>query len=640
MSITNLAYQEGHQLGNKLSQHIIKRNEKDFERAAGRRAAISSKEELKVYADKMRAGFEQAMGGIPYDASFDLQSEVTGIIKEKFFHIEKVIFQSRASVYVTANLYIPHNCKKPCGAVLFCPGHEDTGKEAKDYQILARSLASAGLVAMIMDPFGQGERYPYIEPGVKGKMIAGCSNVHEYAGRQIMLGGDAPVRYFIADAKRAIDYLISRPEVNPEAIGVMGSSGGGTMTCNMMVCDTRIKAAAPCAFLSSRRAILHSGKVQDAEQIWMGTKNFTFDHADVLACFAPKPCRILNNDSDFFPREGTLQTIEDAKKLYGLYEAEDRLDMSVDHSTHGLNQNLTVAATVFFTKVLNGEAKEGIPEAMVPIDGRQLRCTQTGQVRTSYPDAKFLFEEQYEKLMRECMKIGEAEACVKEAAAAFLREKTYAFRSPVSLQLREFPTKQSGGVVSNSYFWFNQDNMPNYGILMRSYKDIGKDIPVKVCLFDGGTKHIDTNKALIQHILRSGYAVFILDVTGIGLCSPDPHMGVDIHANGGALTFWAKHLFFLGDSLAAIRLYDLECLPKVLEAIPNVTDFSLYATGNSGILASLYGLMHEEVSVEVENCQSISDVVLHRYYEEYDLTGYILPGIAPYTVNMVQCEQR
>ncbi len=628
MSITALAYHQGHYLGNKLSQHIINRSEESFAEAAAKRSAITSTGELACYAEYMRRSFEQALGGIPYDSALPLHAEVTGVIHEKYFDIEKIVYQSRPSVYVTANLYIPHERKEPNAAVLFCMGHADSGKQYSQYQTVARSIASAGLIVLVPDPFGQGERHSYVEAAAQGEMVLGCTGDHEYAGKQIMMNGDAPARYFIADAKRAIDYLISRPEVDPERIGVTGSSGGGTMTCNMMVCDPRVKAAAPGTFLSSRQTILHSGKAQDAEQIWMGAENFTFDHEDVLACFAPKPCLVLCDDADFFPMEGSVETMNRAKRLYALHGAEDKLSMTVDHSIHAYTRKLAADAAAFLSRELLGEAREVITEVIEPIDAKSLLCTKTGQVRTSYPDARFLFDENYEKLLKKC------EEAVTKEAAAFLHEKVYAFRKPVPLQLREFPAKMSSGVVSNSYFWFTQNNMPNYGVMFRKLEDVGKDIPVKVCLFDRGTKDIHTHRALIQRILRSGSAAFVLDVTGTGLCEPDAYWGDDNHVQFGTIDILTKHLFFLGDSLAAIRLYDLECLPGVLEAIPHITGFSLYAAGNSGILAKLYGVMHEDVIVEVENCQSISDVVLHRYYEEYDLAGYMLLGIAPYAVKL------
>lgn len=626
MGIPSFQAPGGYYLGNKLTSHILSRSERAFDEADARRAAISSREALASYAEAMRRDFAGALGGIPYDPSLPLNAKTVGVVSEALFDIEKVIFQSRPSVYVTANLYIPHQRRQPCGAVFFHPGHSGVGKTDERYQGVARSIASAGLIVLVIDPVGQGERHSYVEPSLQLDMERSCTSDHQYAGHQIMLTGDASTRYFVADARRAVDYLISRPEVDPDAIGLTGSSGGGTMTCNMMVFETRAKAAAPGTFLSSRRAILRSGQPQDAEQIWMGKPGFLFDHQDVLACFAPKPCLALCVDADFFPIEGTVETIGAAKRLYALYGAEDAVNMTVDHSEHAYTEVLAARAAAFFARTLNGEERGEVPSAIAPIDDRRLYCTASGQVRCEFADARFLFHENLERVRTL------AASVTKEDATAFVREKVYAFRKPVPLHVREYEPQFSSGVIARSYLWFTQEELPNYGVLLRSCETMDRTVPVTVCLFDRGTDALAEYAALIRRILRSGSAAFVLDTSGIGKCSPQPCTGGDIHNLFATLDVLSKDLFFLGDSLAALRLFDLERVTEVLETIPNLGKMSLCARGNSGILANLHALMHPETAVDTADSQTVSDIVLNRYYEDYDLPGFMLPGIAPYAV--------
>ncbi|MEA4822608.1 MAG: hypothetical protein VB111_00640 [Clostridiaceae bacterium] len=626
MGIPSLPTSSGYYLNDKLPSHVLGRSARAFDEAEVRRNAISSPEELAAYAEDMRSRFIDALGGIPYDPEIPLHAEVTGIIHGDVFDIEKVIYQSRPSVYVTANLYIPHERRTPCGAVLFNPGHSNEGKTYTRYQGVARSIASAGLIVLLVDPVGQGERHSYIEPSVNAEMQAGCTSDHQYAGHQIMLTGDAPVRYFIADARRGIDYLLTRPEVDPDAIGLTGSSGGGTMTCNMMVCEPRAKAAAPGTFLTTRRAILYSGQPQDAEQIWMGKPGFVFDHQDVLACFAPKPCLVLCDDADFFPIEGSIDSVASAKRLYALCGAEDAVNMTVDHSEHAYTKVLAARAAAFFACVLNGEDRAEIPSAIEPLPERELNCTPTGQVRSSFPDARFLFHENLDRVR------ALAAAVNKDSAVSFIRQKVDAFRKPAVLHVREYTAQYSTGVVARSYLWFTQGGLPNYGVLLRDYETLAKTVPVVVCLFDRGTDAIADQTALLRKILRTGAAAFVLDTAGIGKCSPDACNSRGIHDNFATLDVMTKNLFFLGDSLCALRLFDLERVPDVLKTIPNLGDVSLCARGNSCILANLYALLHPETAVDAADSQSVSDVVLHRYYEDYDLVGFLLPGIAPYAI--------
>ncbi len=626
MSITALPHREGYYLGNKLPLHVLMRTEHALDENAARRRAVSSADALQHYAEEARRRFSEALGGIPYDPSCPLHARTVSTVHGESFDIENVIFQSRPSVYVTANLYLPHQRRNPCGAVLFCPGHADDGKACARYQGVARSIASAGLIVLLMDPIGEGERHSYIEPSIGEEMIHGCTADHQYAGNQIVLAGDAPVRYFISDARRGIDYLLSRPEVDPQAIGVTGSSGGGTMTCNMMVCEPRIKAAAPGTFVSTRRAILRSGQAQDAEQIWMNCGGF--DHSDAFACFAPKPCHILAAESDCFPIEGSAETLAEAKRLYGLYRAADSVDMLVDHSTHAYSKPMAAAAAAFFARELNGEGRGEDAGVIEPLEEQQLCCTPTGQVRTSFSDAHFLYDENLAALR------GRAEGLSRKDAAAFVRQKMTAFRQPVPLRIREYPRRYASGVISSTYFWFTQEGLPNVGVLMRGSSFAGQTLPVRLCLFDRGTDAIAQNAGLIHNLLQEGNAVFVLDTSGIGQCAPDKCTQQDIHGLFGTLDVLAKHLFVLGDSLAAMRLFDLERASEVLRAIPGLGEVSIVARGRSGILANLYGLLHENTVLDVADSQTVSDIVLNRYYEDFDLPGFILPGIAPYAVKL------
>jgi len=71
----------------------------------------------------------------------------------------------------------------------------------------------------------------------------------------------------ISDYLRAVDYMLTRKEIDPDRIGVTGNSGGGLQTTCIMVCDDRIAAAAPATFVTNRRENHYTWMIQDAEQI-------------------------------------------------------------------------------------------------------------------------------------------------------------------------------------------------------------------------------------------------------------------------------------------------------------------------------------------------------------------------------------
>ncbi len=167
---------------------------------------------------------------------------VTGTVERPGYRIEKVTFESRPRLYVTANLYVPAGTgRRP--AILGPLGHSVNGKAWPSYQRLFSNLARKGYVVLAYDPFGQGERieYPGSRPGQSA--LGGGTSEHEYAGRRLILLGANFGLFRAWDGIRGIDYLLTRAEVDPERIGCCGQSGGGTLTQFLAALDSRIGVA-------------------------------------------------------------------------------------------------------------------------------------------------------------------------------------------------------------------------------------------------------------------------------------------------------------------------------------------------------------------------------------------------------------
>ena len=154
------------------------------------------------------------------------------------FRIEKLAYESLPGFWVTANLYAPADGEGPFPAVLLAPGHEASGKQSQ--YSFGVNLARNGIVALAIDPLGQGERLQYFDPERKASIIGGSTGEHGEANIPAMLVGENIARYFINDSMRAIDYLIARPDVDAKRIGALGCSGGGTSTAYLGALDPRL----------------------------------------------------------------------------------------------------------------------------------------------------------------------------------------------------------------------------------------------------------------------------------------------------------------------------------------------------------------------------------------------------------------
>ena len=186
--------------------------------------AIQDQRELLKTQDELRQKLLQMIGGLPA-VKTDLHPRVTGKIQMDGFSVEKLIFQSLPGVYVTALVYVPDDHSKKLPAVLVPAGHAPDGKF--HYQSLSQRLAGRGYVVISWDPVGQGERSQFWDATAGKSRYNLICGEHAVMGNLAYLAGANLARWEIWDGIRAVDYLLTRPEVDGERISITGTSGGG-----------------------------------------------------------------------------------------------------------------------------------------------------------------------------------------------------------------------------------------------------------------------------------------------------------------------------------------------------------------------------------------------------------------------------
>jgi cephalosporin-C deacetylase-like acetyl esterase len=344
-------------------------------------AGLSTRAEIESRQRVIRETILRAIGGLPERTP--LHPKVTGILKRAGYRIEKVIFESQPSFYVTANLYIPETGRAPYPGILLPLGHEEGGKSNPDWQHLAITFAQNGFVVLTWDPMGQGERIQLYDPDLGGSKVGQSTTEHTVAGAQCLLLGHSFARHRIHDGLRALDYLISRPEVDAARIGCTGNSGGGTMTSYLSALDDRIKVAAPSCYITSWKSLLETIGPQDAEQNLPPFLYDGMDQADFVIAFAPKHFLIASAIQDFFPIVGTRQTFGEVKRLYGVMGADEKLSMVEADDKHGFTLPRRLAAYRWMNRWLKGTDR-AIDEPPIEIESESdLRCTASGQVTVS-----------------------------------------------------------------------------------------------------------------------------------------------------------------------------------------------------------------------------------------------------------------
>jgi dienelactone hydrolase len=324
---------------------------------------------------EVRQRILQLIGELP-DYRGPLNATVTRTTKREGFFIDHVLFESLPDYYVSANLYRPDRPGRH-PAVLMSMGHWESGKAAG--QLLSSNLARKGFVVLAYDPVGQGERQQAYDARIGRSLIGGATEQHFTNGAAAILMDHSVARYFIHDGMRGIDYLISRPEVDPERIGATGCSGGGTQTTYIAALDQRVKVAAVACYMNSFRT-LFSGSIGDSEQSIPGFLAAGLDQTDYVELFAPKPWLIASTEDDFFTPAGARQVFEEAQRWYRLYDASDRVKWVVGPGGHGTPLEVREAIYEWMIRWLHDGRGHAREEDLALVPDHELLVTRTGQV--------------------------------------------------------------------------------------------------------------------------------------------------------------------------------------------------------------------------------------------------------------------
>ena len=320
------------------------------------------------------------IGGLP-DERAPLAVQSFGVVPGDGFRIEKLAYESLPGFRVTANLYVPTRQTGPFPAVLLTPGHDPSGKLGQ--YAFAANLARAGIAALAYDPISEGERTQYYDPELGASKVGRVTGEHSHAGVQTLLIGDHIARYFIWDAVRGIDYLASRSDIDAERIGAFGCSGGGTVTAYLAAFDERVKAVATACYITTFQALLASGDPQEGEQSIPDFLKHGLDLADWVEMAAPRPYAIVSTVEDLFPFAGASESFEEARRIYGLYGAADRLQWITAPGGHGALGPVSADIIGFFTRWLLNEPPRATFQPMRAPRPDDLLVTPTGQLSTS-----------------------------------------------------------------------------------------------------------------------------------------------------------------------------------------------------------------------------------------------------------------
>ena len=283
--------------------------------------------------------------------------------------MERLHFQSRPHLYVTGNLYLPKDAKPGAKlpAVLYVCGHSNRGRDGNKtaYQHHGMWFATHGYVCLIIDSLQLGE------------IAAIHHGTYRYNRWWWQARGYAPSAVECWNGMRALDYLQSRPEVDPDRLAVTGISGGGAASFWIAAADERVKVAVPVSGMDDLEDYVGETIVNGHCDCMFLINTFQWPWTYIAALVAPRPLLFENSGHDpIFPMSGNERIRARLEKLYGFYtnRTEQLFDIGVTPGGHNDNPELRLMAYRWITWHLQGSNAPVTEPELPTLEGKQLRA--------------------------------------------------------------------------------------------------------------------------------------------------------------------------------------------------------------------------------------------------------------------------
>lgn len=577
--------------------------------------------ELKSLSDwqKRQGEIQEALQSIvgPFPEKTPLNARVLRTVEKDTYKVEHIVFESQPDFFVTSSLFIPNGLTEKAPVVIYVSGHAAEGYRSETYQHKILNLVDKNFIVFAFDPVGQGERLEYnIGDEKASSSERSPAGGHSYSGLQGYITGNNQARIMIWDGIRAVDYLLTRDEVDPDKIGITGRSGGGTQSAYIAAFDDRIHAAAPESYITNFTRLLQSIGPQDAEQVFAAGIANGIDHADLLAVRAPKPTLMITTTEDYFSIQGARETANEVSKIYSAYNKENHFEMVEDFGEHGSTEKNREAMYSFFQEVLDnpGDSEDVDVEILSDED---IQVTETGQVFTSFHGKTIsdlnreLAENQFVQLEKSRENLDRHLSTILKSAEDLSR-----YRKPNLIGEPVFTGRvQRDGYVIEKYFMEGGGEYPIPYLLMIPESPNDKAV---LYLHPEGKMAEAFESGQIEWFVKQGFTVLAPDLIGTGETSPG--------GSGNLLKEW--HTSVLIDrSITGIRAGDINRLVQLLKQKHSFSD--VYGVA---VKEMSPGLLHSAAIANsfsrvalIDPLISYRSLVSTKYYDPEFIAGAV-PG--------------
>lgn len=323
------------------------------------------------HADSIRARLRRGMELDPLPARTPLNPQTRNKKVMDGYTVESVVFESLPGFFVTGNLYRPTGKhKKQSLAVVLQPhGHfpepDDYGRFMSDVQHGSASLARMGALVFAYDMVGWGESVQL---------------PHKY---------EKVLTFQTWNSIRALDFMLSLREADPNRVAVTGASGGGTQTFMLAALDDRVKVSVPVVMVSSH---FFGGCSCESGMPVHKSGSSVYTNAEIACAIAPKPLLLISNGNDWTKNNPTVE-YPFARVIYGLYNQEALVENAhFPKEGHDYGANKRMATYRFLAKHLGLDLNK--------ITDDQGRINENFVSLLTQKDLRYFKEEELESLIK------------------------------------------------------------------------------------------------------------------------------------------------------------------------------------------------------------------------------------------------
>jgi dienelactone hydrolase len=565
---------------------------------------------------RLREAMLAAMGPAPEEPC-ELAPRVVGTLARKGYRIENILFQSRPDAWVTANAYVPGGAKGKAPAVLVVHGHWAGARRDPVVQARCLGLVKLGFFVLAVDAFSAGERHPTAARGSYHGALLGST---------LWPAGLTLLGVQVYDNRRAVDYLLTRPEVDGGKLGVTGASGGGNQTMYAGALDDRLAAVVPVCSVGTYRAYLRAACC--VCEVLPGALRFT-EEGDVLGLVAPRALLVVNATKDAFQFSvgEAKKSLERAKAIFKLHGKDEKVAHAVFESPHDYNRPMREAMYGWMTRWLLGEGDgKPIPEPAHEVEkAEDLACYPRGKRPAGFVFPPALAAREARKLLAWHAGGGPDHKEAWEARAALARarleEALGGLPKPVKTEGKTGKEEKAGGLVTTP---------------LTLAPEPGLELAASIRLRPGGGKvpaclllHLDGRAKALAHpvagaLADRGWAVYAPDLRATGEAQPknDAIAGADDHNS-------AEHALWVGRPLLGQWVADVRALLDFLAAQPGLDGerLALVGLGQAGLVAlAAAGLLPGRLR-SVAAVETLTSYLADSAYPAGTRMGLLAPGI-------------